>query len=294
MKAPKKAIICAAGIGSRFLPQTKAIPKEMLPIIDRPIIQLISEEAVAAGVEEIIIVINESKSAIENHFTHDDRLSSVLRKDGKHGTADIVEGIPKMAKFTYVQQHDLPTGSARSVLNAQHLLNDDEPFYVFYADDFFRSTTPRAVQLLDAYKRTGKSTISLIEVELEDAERYGMVAIGEDIGERTYKISRLLEKPGAKNTPSTFASVSGYLLTPDILPYVAKTAPGKNGEITLADSIDMFAQEHDIYGKFIDGIWHDTGDQLKYVEAQVDLMLEMPEFAPKLRNYLRLRLDEKQ
>ncbi|HWT55933.1 MAG TPA: UTP--glucose-1-phosphate uridylyltransferase [Candidatus Microsaccharimonas sp.] len=293
MKTPTKAIICAAGIGSRFLPQTKAVPKEMLPLIDRPVIQLISEEAVAAGVKEIIIVINENKGAIENHFAHNDKLSTVLRKDGKHRVADIIENIPKMAKFTYVQQHDLPTGSARSVLNARQFLDDDEPFFVFYADDFFRSATPRAVQLLDAYARTGKSTISLIEVDIEDAEKYGMVAIGEDIGEQTYKISRLLEKPGAANAPSTFASVSGYLLTPDILPYIARTAPGKNGEITLADSIDMFAQENDIYGKFIDGIWHDTGDQLKYVEAQVDLMLEMPEFAPKLRSFLQQRLNDK-
>ena len=170
-KLPTKAIICAAGIGTRFLPQTKTIPKEMLPIIDRPVIQLIAEEAVATGVKEIIIVVNDTKDAIEDHFTHNDELSNNLRKDGNHTKADAVEQIANMAKFTYVRQHDLPTGNARSVLNAQHLLTDDEPFFVFYADDFFRANTPRAKQLLCAYQKTGKSVISLIEVEKEDASK---------------------------------------------------------------------------------------------------------------------------
>ena len=205
----------------------------------------------------------------------------------------MVDSVARMANFTYIRQHGHPTGSARSVLNAQHLLKKGEPFFVFYADDFFRAKIPRATQLLDAYRRTGKSTISLIEIDPKDAYKYGIVEAGKSIGEETYKISRLIEKPEIENAPSNYASVGGYLLTPDILPYVAKTKLGNKGEISLPDALDEFAQKNDVYGRFIDGIWHDTGDQLRYVEAQVDLMLEMPEFAPRLQEFLKNRLGEK-
>lgn len=290
MKQPTKAIICAAGLGTRFLPQTKAMPKEMLPIIDRPVIQLIVEEAVAAGVTEIIMVTGSTKRAIEDHFDRSDELEAELREKGKHDKADQIKAIAEMANFVYVRQKGTPKGNARPLLNVQHLIDDDEPFFVFFADDFFRSEVPRAVQLKQTYEQTGKSVITLIEVDKKDADKYGMVEIGEKLNDRTFRLARLVEKPGAENTPSTFASVGGYLLTPDILPLVAQEKVDKNGEITLADSINELAQTDAVYGQFVEGIWHDTGDQLKYIKAVVDVALESDKYGQAFADYLRNRL----
>ena len=290
MKKPTKAIICAAGLGTRFLPQTKAMPKEMLPIIDRPVIQLIVEEAVAAGVTEIIIVTGSTKRAIEDHFDRSDELEAELREKGKHEKAGQIKAVAELANFVYVRQKGTPKGNARPVLNAQHLIDDDEPFFVFFADDFFRSKVPRAKQLLDAYEATGKSVISLIEVDPKDADKYGMAAIKEEAAGDAYQLTELIEKPGEANTPSNLASVGGYLLTPDILPIIADEKVDKNGEITLADSINELAQRDEVYGRIIDGVWHDTGNQLKYIKAVVDLALESEEFGPELEEYLRERL----
>lgn len=289
MKQPTKAIICAAGLGTRFLPQTKVMPKEMLPIIDRPVIQLIVEEAVAAGVTDIIIVTGPTKRSIEDHFDRSDELERELREKGKDDKADEIEAIANLANFIYVRQKGSPKGNARPILNASHLI-DDEPFFVFFADDFFRSEVPRASQLKQAYEKTGKSVISLIEVNREDADKYGMAAISDQTDEHTYRLAELVEKPGKENTPSNFASVGGYLLTPDILPIIAKEIPGKGGEITLADSINELAHTDEVYGQFIQGVWHDTGDQLKYLKAVVDIALESEEYADDFARYLRNRL----
>ncbi len=290
MKQPTKAIICAAGLGTRFLPQTKAMPKEMLPIIDRPVIQLIVEEAVAAGVTEIIIVTGSTKRTIEDHFDRSDELEAELREKGKHDKADQIKKIAEMANFVYVRQKGSPKGNARPVLNARHLIDDDEPFFVFFADDFFRSQTPRAVQLLQAHQATGKSVISLIEVDTRDADKYGMAAIEHQGMNDTYKLTQLVEKPGQADAPSNLASVGGYLLTPDILPIIAQEKVDKNGEITLADSINELAQADAVYGKIIDGVWHDTGDQLKYIKAVLDVALSSSEYGNDLRQYLTERL----
>jgi UTP--glucose-1-phosphate uridylyltransferase len=290
MKKPTKAIICAAGLGTRFLPQTKAMPKEMLPIIDRPVIQLIVEEAVAAGVTDIIIVTGSTKRAIEDHFDRSDELESELREKGKVEKADEIKAIAELANFVYVRQKGTPKGNARPILNAQHLIDDNEPFFVFFADDFFRSKVPRAVQLKQAYEKTGKSIISLIEVDKQDADKYGMAAIGDELDGKTFRLNQLIEKPGAENTPSTFASVGGYLLTPDIIPIIAQEKVGKGGEITLADSINELAQKDEVYGQFIEGTWHDTGDQLKYLMAVVDVALESEIYGPAFAEYLKKRL----
>lgn len=293
MKQPTKAIICAAGLGTRFLPQTKAMPKEMLPIIDRPVIQLIVEEVVAAGVTDIIIVTGSTKRSIEDHFDRTDELEAELREKGKHDKADEIKKIAEMANFVYVRQKGTPKGNARPVLNAQHLIDDDEPFFVFFADDFFRAEVPRAVQLKEAHERTGKSVISLIEVERSDADKYGMAAISDDLGNGTFRLAELVEKPGPEATPSAYASVGGYLLTPDILPIIAQEKPGKGGEITLADSINELAQSSEVYGQFIEGVWHDTGDQLKYLQAVVDSALIHPKLGGDFRAYLTKRLGER-
>ena len=288
-RAPTKAIICAAGLGTRFLPQTKAMPKEMLPIIDRPVIQLVVEEAVAAGVTEIIIVTGSTKRSIEDHFDRSDELEYDLREKGKIKEAEQIKAIAEMANFVYVRQKGTPKGNARPVLNAMHLIDDDEAFFVFFADDFFRGNVPRAVQLKEAYQKTGKSVISLIEVDKKDADKYGMAKINNELENRVFEIESLVEKPGEKNTPSEFASVGGYLLTPDILKIIAQEKVDKNGEITLADSINELAQSDKVYGKFIDGVWHDTGDQFKYLQAVIDVALESPVYGTRLSEYLKKR-----
>lgn len=290
MRQPTKAIICAAGLGTRFLPQTKAMPKEMLPIIDRPVIQLIVEQAVAAGVTEIIIVTGSTKRAIEDHFDRSDELEAELREKGKADKADEIKRIAEMANFIYIRQKGTPKGNARPILNARHMINDDEPFFVFFADDFFRSQTAWPIQLKEAYEKTGKSVISLIEVAKKDADKYGMASLADDLGNKLFRLSGLVEKPGAADTPSSYASVGSYLLTPEIWQYLEKEKVGRGGEITLSDSINELAQNAEVYGQFIEGVWHDTGDQLKYIQAVVDVALESEVYGDELRHYLQHRL----
>jgi UTP--glucose-1-phosphate uridylyltransferase len=292
MKQPTKAIICAAGLGTRFLPQTKAMAKEMLPLIDRPVIQVIVEQAVAAGVTDIFIVTASNKREIEDHFDRNEQLEAELRQKGKDDKADEIKRIAEMANFIYVRQKGTPKGNARPILNVQHLIEDDEPFFVFFADDFFRSETPWPAQLKQAYQETGKSVISLIEVEKRDADKYGMVSLADQKSDRLFKLGGIIEKPGAENTPSNYASVGSYLLTSDIWQYLEKEiVDEKSGEIGLAFSLNDLAREGELYGYFIDGVWHDTGDQLKYIKAVVDLALESTEYGDELATYLRERLD---
>ncbi len=290
MKLPTKAIICAAGLGTRFLPQTKAMPKEMLPIIDKPVIQLIVEEAVAAGVTDIIMVTGATKRPIEDHFDRSDELEAELRERGKDKVADRIKSIAEMANFVYIRQKGSPKGNARPILNAQHLINDDEPFFVFFPDDFFRSEVPRAVQLLEAYKRTGTSVISLHKVDRRDADKYGMVATSDDLGNGLFKLTELVEKPGEEHAPSDLATVSGFLLTPDIMPILRKEIVDKSGEITLSVHLNELAKTTDVAGQIIDGVWHDAGDPLKYIKAVVDIALEHETIGDELMSYLRDRI----
>jgi UTP--glucose-1-phosphate uridylyltransferase len=290
MKQPTKAIICAAGLGTRFLPQTKAMPKEMLPIIDKPVIQIIVEQAVAAGVTDVIIVTGSTKRAIEDHFDRSDELEAELREKGKNDKADQIKAIAEMANFVYIRQKGSPKGNARPILNAQHLIDDDEPFFVFFADDFFRAQTPWPIQLKEVYEKTGKSVISLIEIDKKDADKYGMAEISEQLSDRSFRLKGLVEKPGEEKTPSTFASVGSYLLTPDIIPLIAQEKVGVGGEIVLADSINELARNDTVYGCFIEGVWHDTGDQLKYLKAIVDVALESSRYGDTFAEYLKNRL----
>jgi UTP--glucose-1-phosphate uridylyltransferase len=291
VKQPTKAIICAAGLGTRFLPQTKAMPKEMLPIIDRPVIQVIVEAAVAAGVTEVIIVTGSTKRSIEDHFDRSDALEAELRESGKEDKADEIKRVAELANFVYVRQKGTPKGNARPILNARHLINDDEPFYVFFADDFFRSEIAWPIQLKEAYNQTGKSVISLIEVDKKDADKYGMASIDEQKSDRVFRLTGIIEKPGEENTPSNFASVGSFLLTPDIWPLLEREQVGKGGELVLAESINDLAETNEVYGCFIEGVWHDAGDQLKYIKAVIDLALESEEYGAELSTYLKERMN---
>lgn len=284
-----KAIIAAAGLGTRFLPQTKAMPKEMLPIIDKPVIQLIVEEAVAAGVTEIIIVTGSTKRAIEDHFDRAVELEDQLIASGKNEQANEIKEVAELANFVYLRQKGNPRGNARPVLNASHLIGN-EPFFVFFADDFFRSEIPRAKQLLDVYKTTGKSVISSIEVESKDFPKYGMIKVGQKFDPSTFIVEELIEKPEIKDSPSTFASVGGYLLTPDILPILRREKISARGEIELAEAINELSKHTEVYCKIIDGVYHDTGDKQKYLEAIVDSALTNEKIGAGFRSYLEKRM----
>jgi len=292
MKQPTKAIIAAAGLGTRFLPQTKAMPKEMLPIIDKPVIQIIVEQLVASGVTEIIIVTGSTKRAIEDHFDRSDELEYELRQKGKDDLADEIRKISELANFIYIRQKGTPKGNARPLINASHLLAEDEPFFMFFADDFFRSEVPHAKQLLDVYNQTGKSVISLIQVEPKDTSKYGIAKISNQLSDKVFEIAELVEKPGPEKAPSNIAAVSGYLLTPDILPIVLQEKIGHGGEIGLSHSVSELAETGRVVGKFIDGVYHDAGDKARYLRAVVDHALADPKLGPNFREYLLKRLNQ--
>lgn len=292
MKQPTKAIIAAAGMGTRFLPQTKAMPKEMLPIIDKPVIQIIVEQLVAAGVTDVIIVTGSTKRAIEDHFDRSDELENELRAKGKDELAEQIKNIGDMANFVYVRQKGTPKGNARPVLNARHLIDDDEPFFVIFADDFFRAEVPYPKQLLEAYQDTGSSVISLVKVEPEDSSRLGMAITNGKHDERTIQLTGFVEKPGPEKTPSLYASVGSYLLTPDIWPLLMQEKIGVGGEIVLGDSIGELATTHKVYGRIIEGVYHDAGDKSRYLQAIVDHALVDPKLGPEFRAYLERRLKQ--
>lgn len=290
-KPVRKAVIAAAGFGTRFLPQTKAMPKEMLPIIDKPVIQLVVEDLVAAGVTEIIIVTGPTKRAIEDHFDRALDLENELSEKGKQGPADQIKNIAEMANFIYVRQKGLPKGNARPVVNTSHLIGD-EPFFMFFGDDFVTGPVSRAQQLLETYNQTGKSVIALMKVNKKDADKYGMADITDPLDEHTYRLKGFVEKPGAEKTPSEFASMGGYLLTPDIIPLVAEERVSERGEIEMPEAINRLAQQDTVYGKIIQGEYHDTGSPELYVRTIVDVALKDEKLGPALREHLKQKLHD--
>lgn len=292
-RKPTKAIIPAAGIGTRFLPLTKAMPKEMLPIIDKPVIQIVVEQLVAAGVTDVIIVTGSTKRAIEDHFDRSEELENELRAKGKNDFADQIQTIAEMANFVYIRQKGLPKGNARPLLNAAHLLDDDEPFFLLFGDEYIQSDTPWPLQLLETYEKTGCSVVSMVEVEKKDATKYGMADVTVTEDKKSYKINRMVEKPGPENTPSTFAGCGGYLLTPDILPFVRQEKVGKGGEIVLADSINELAKSGRVYGCLVDGKYQDAGDKNRYLQAVIDRILADTKLGPEFVRYISDRLQSK-
>jgi UTP--glucose-1-phosphate uridylyltransferase len=283
-----KAIIPAAGLGTRFLPQTKAMPKEMLPLIDKPIIQYVVEEAVAAGITDIILVTGPHKRPIEDHFDRHSALEDHLIEDGKAEMAHELRKIADMANFIYVRQKG-PMGTGTPILNAAHLIGD-EPFMVLFADDLFVSKVPRAVQLVEEYDKVQAPVISLTPIAKEDSNKYGVPDIRSQIRDDFFELARLIEKPQPSDAPSNFASVGGFILTPEILSILQAQEHKSDREFYLADAIDTLAKQAKVYGKVIEGTWHDTGDKLKYLKAIIDVALEHPEIGETFKTYLEDRI----
>lgn len=285
-KIVRKAVIAAAGMGTRFLPQTKAMPKEMLPIIDKPVIQLVVEGLVEAGVEDIIIVTGPTKRAIEDHFDRSLELEQDLRQRGKEKSANKLKNIAELANFIYIRQKGEPKGNARPILNASHLIGD-EPFYFFFADDFFTGKTSTASQLLEVYKKTGSTVAALRKVPENEISMYGIADVVEDLGDGLVALKGITEKPEIADAPSDLAVGSGYLLTPAILPILAQQKVSVGGEIQIADAIATLAENHKVYGQTIKGDYHDTGNPEAYLRTTIDVTLKDPHHGKILREYLK-------
>lgn len=286
----RKAVIAAAGFGTRFLPQTKAMPKEMLPLIDKPIIQYVVEELVEAGIKDIIIVSNYSKRSIEDHFDAPSAELVTALSNGKEDLLEDLRRISNMANFVYVRQKGV-TGNAAPLLYAGHLIGDDEPFIYTFADDFIKASPSRFKQMIAMNEETSGSVLSCIQLQKDDEyDRYGVVA-GEMVRPGLIKMNTIVEKPGKAQAPSDLASVSAYLFKPEILSYVEKIArehDGK-GELKIQTAMqEMIDQGHAYYGLEIEnGKYYDAGNKLEYLKTIVDFALNRPDIGEEFRAFLK-------
>jgi UTP--glucose-1-phosphate uridylyltransferase len=280
----RKAVIPAAGLGTRFLPATKAVPKELLPIVDRPTIQYIVEEAVAAGVEEVILVCARGKDSIVDHFDIAPELEAHLSRTGKEALRDQMRAIAKMANVVTVRQQE-PLGLGHAVLCAKALVGD-EPFVVMLGDDVIDAAVPAAKQLADCYQRNGGlGTIALLEVPAAETHMYG-IAAGRAIDARTLRIEKLVEKP-KKDAPSNLAVIGRYVLPPRIFEILEQVKPGVGGEIQLTDALAVLAREEGLLGYRFEGDRYDAGDRFGYLKANIAFAMKRPELAGPLKEWLR-------
>lgn len=292
MERPKvrKAVIAAAGFGTRFLPQTKAMPKEMLPLIDKPIIQYIVEELVGAGIEDIVIVTGYHKRSIEDHFDHlSADLRANLKQGGKLELLEETKKISNLANFAYIRQKG-PYGNGTPILNAEHLIAG-EPFIYTFADDFVVAEPSRFKQMIDLYNRTGSSVLTCVRVEKdEDYKRYGIVA-GEEIEPGVLKMSTIIEKPGKEAAPSNLASVSGYLFTADIFSYLhrAQDQLQEGQEFYQQTAMQMMIDDDKelLAYEVKNGKYYDTGNKLEYMKTVVDFALKHDDLKDDFMAYLR-------
>jgi len=290
-KSPRvrKAVLPAAGLGTRFLPATKAQPKEMLPVVDKPLIQYVVEECVASGIENIIIVTGRGKNAIEDHFDSSPELESFLESKGKSNLAKLVHDIGNMVHFSYTRQKE-PLGLGHAVLVAKELVGN-EPFAVLLGDVIIPDARPATRQLVDVYEATGKGAIAVEEVPRVKTGLYGIVDVepanDAQWGDRLKKIREMVEKPSPEEAPSTLAVTGRYVLPPEVFDCLERTKPGRGGEIQLTDALRLLASETGLFAYVYEGKSYDAGDKLGFLKATVELGLENPEFGDDFRKYLR-------
>lgn len=286
MQKIKKAILPVAGFGTRFLPATKAQPKEMLPVVDKPVIQYLVEEAVAAGIEEIIFVTGRGKRAIEDHFDYSFELSKTLVEKNKLDLVKKVQAIENLAKFSYVRQ-PIPLGDGHAVMCAAHLVRDDEPVLVMFGDTLYDSPISPVKQVMDVYERYGDAVIGLSEVEHKDVSQFGVID-GLDLGEGIYEIKKFIEKPPIEEAPSNLVQVGINIITPEIINILKSMESGKSGEIRLADAYDvMLEQGRVLYGKKLEGEWLDTGNKFNLIKANIKMGIKDSEIGEDLKEFLR-------
>ncbi|OYT61248.1 UTP--glucose-1-phosphate uridylyltransferase [Thermoplasmatales archaeon ex4484_30] len=279
----KKAVIPAAGLGTRFLPATKSLPKEMLPIIDKPAIHMVVEEAINAGIDDIIIITGRGKRAIEDYFDDSPELEMHLREKGKNELLHIVKKISSMANIHYIRQKE-PHGLADAILKAEkHVCN--EPFAVLLGDDIIKSPSPCIHQLIKAYTKLKSSVIAVQRVEKEKVSRYGIIK-GKPIEENLYLIEDIVEKPLPEKAPSNVAAIGRYIFTPEIFDCIKSTSPGIGKELQITDSIKILIEKQNVYALEFAGRRYDIGNKTGYVEAIIDFALENKEIGREIRKYV--------
>ncbi len=280
----RKAVIPAAGFGTRFLPLTKAQPKEMLPIVDKPTIQWVIEEAVQSGIKDILVIIGKSKRALEDHFDRNYELEHELLEKGKMNQLKEIDKISRMANLHFVRQKEL-NGLGDAISYAKlHVGN--EPFAVLLGDTIIESQTPFTRQLITVFNQYQKSVVGLERVERSKVSRYGIIK-GKNKGKRLYMIEDFVEKPSVKNAPSNLAIAGRYIFTPDIFTCLSKITKGKGNEIQLTDAIRLMNKTEPVYGLVIDGVRYDIGDKLDFLKTNVVFALKRKEFRKKFLIFLK-------
>lgn len=287
--AVRKAVIPVAGLGTRFLPVTKAIPKELIPIVDRPMLQYVVEEAVSAGIDQVIFVTARGKTAIEDYFDRSPELERLLEEKGDQGMLQELRRIAGLARFSYVRQGE-PLGLGHAVLTAREAVGD-EPFAVFLPDDIITSEVPVISQMLSISERYGgASVVAVEEVPWEEVRSYGVVRPVQ-VDERVYRVEGLVEKPEPEEAPSNLAIVGRYILHPRIFQALERTPPGVKGEIQITDGLALLLQEQPIYALRFEGTRYDTGTPLGLLRASIELALGSPGLGPRVEEFLRTLLN---
>jgi UTP--glucose-1-phosphate uridylyltransferase len=282
----RKAIFPAGGLGTRFLPATKVIPKEMLALVDKPILQYGIEEAIASGIEHIIVITGRGKSSMEDHFDISYELDSTLERKGKQELLAVSRGVSSLARINYVRQKE-PLGLGHAVLCAKDLIGN-EPFAVILPDDVIDSDVPCLKQLIDVYEERGGSVLATQTIEGPAISAYGVLSGSQDAANpRIYNCTGMVEKPDFADAPSTQAIIGRYVLTPRIFDLLEKTTPGTGGEIQLTDGIRALVIEEKVFGYTFEGKRFDAGDKFGMLQATVEFALKRPEFADKFRAYLK-------
>ncbi len=284
---PFKAVIPAAGLGTRFLPATKAMPKEMLPVVDKPAIQYVVEEAVEAGIQDVLIIIGRNKNNIANHFDAMPELEQKLREKGDTDKLARVEHSSDLADVHMVRQGE-PKGLGHAVLRAQAHVGD-HPFAVLLGDDLIDERDPLLSKMLSEYDKRGAAVIALMEVDPEHIHLYGVAAVEETDDDGVVKVTGLVEKPNKEDAPSNLAIIGRYVLGPEVFEVLERTEPGKGGEIQLTDALEELATDHErgVYGVVFRGRRYDTGDKLDYIKAIVQLASDRDDLGPDLRPWLK-------
>ncbi|HEY8889943.1 MAG TPA: UTP--glucose-1-phosphate uridylyltransferase GalU [Clostridium sp.] len=280
----KKAIIPAAGLGTRFLPATKALPKEMLPIVDKPTMQYIIEEAIASGIEEILIITGRNKKSIEDHFDKSVELELELENKHKDNLLKQVRDISNMVNIHFIRQKE-PKGLGHAI-NCARAFVGNEPFAVMLGDDIVDAKIPCLKQLMDCFEEKGTSILGVQEVPKENVDKYGIVD-GIQISDKVYKVNNLVEKPGVDVAPSNIAILGRYIITPEIFDILDNTKPGKGGEIQLTDALKTLIAQQDMYAYIFEGRRYDVGDKLGFLEATVEFALKRDELKIPFMKYLQ-------
>jgi UTP--glucose-1-phosphate uridylyltransferase len=283
----RTAVIPAAGLGTRFLPATKAVPKEMIPIVDVPMIQHIVEEAVRSGIERVVLVTARHKEAIENHFDYNYELEDSLDRKGKQALADISRAVGNLCEVISIRQKN-PRGLGHAVLCAQSVVGD-EPFAVLLGDDLIDSQVPCTRQLIDIYSREKASVVGVMEVPRTEVDKYGIIG-GKALDSKTWHVDQLVEKPAPAVAPSCWAIPGRYVLDSAIFECLKRTPPGRGGEIQLTDALQLLAHEKKLLAYAFDGVRYDTGDRLGFIDATIAFALKRPELRDGVRELLQKHL----